>query len=628
MEFDRNKFASLDLETTGDEPAFGLQPWRVAQGRATIRCMSVAHYDEQGKMSVLGELDPDADQIVEWLRWVAQTNRTVIAWNAPFDISWLLAYGLADEVNAVRWWDGMLIWKHATCEPEYDIKGEKRKGYRLEDAVKEFYPQHAAFKGITNFHSTDPEELKALMVRNKMDAALTLRLAEQFFNMLNEQQQKAMTVEAASLVPVARANLTGLYANPERIAEQSVKLINTAEENLAKLREYGATPEILGSPSQLASLMYDAWGLPILKRTTTGKPSTDQETLFELAPSDERAQMIRDYREAGNLNTKFVGNIADSLAYNGDGYTRPAAKVYGTYSGRMTYSSKQGKGKTEVQTGFALHQMKNDRDIRSIIEPPPGYDIVEFDAANQEFRLMAILSGDETMLRLCMPGQDPHGYMGSQISRVNYDWLREANTDESHPEHKLAKQYRKVGKFANLAFQYRVGAKKATVTARVKHGLDVQEPFVKGVQRTYLNTYKKMKPYWSNSIRRCQLKGYAETLAGRRVQLKQNWNGPLGWSLESTSINFPIQGSGADQKYLAIACLKPALTKYGGFFYFELHDGIFFILPKDKSAHAVQEMKAVLNNLPYKKAWNFVSPIPLPWDCKIGSSWGNMKEVK
>lgn len=628
MEFDRSKYASLDLETTGDEDAFGLQPWRVAQDKATIRAMSVAHYGDDGKMVVKGELDPDADQIGEWLEWVAQTNRTVIAWNAPFDISWLLAYGLEKEVNAVRWWDGMLIWKHACCEPEYDIKGEKRKGYKLEDAVKEYYPQHVEFKKITDFHTTDPVELRRLLVRNKMDAAMTLRLGERFFKMLEPTQQKPMIIEAASLVPVAHANLHGLRANRERLAEQSTKLINTAEENLAKLREYGATPEILSSPKQLSILMYDAWGLPILKRTPSGLPSTDQETLFELAPSDERAQMIRDWREAGNLNTKFVGNIVESLAYNGDDYTRPAAKVFGTYSGRMTYSSKQGKGKAEVQTGFALHQMKNDKEIRSTIEPPPGFDIVEFDAANQEFRLMAILSGDETMLRLCMPGQDPHGYMGSRIGKSDYDWLREANGDESHPEHKLAKQHRKVGKFANLAFQYRVGSKKATVTARVKHGLDVQEPFVKNVQTTYLNTYKKMKPYWNNSIRKCQLKGYAETLAGRRVQLNQNWNGPLGWSLESTAINFPIQGTGADQKYLAIACLKPVLTKFGGFFYFELHDGIFFILPKDKSAQAVQEMKAVLSNLPYKKAWNFVPPIPLPWDCKIGSAWGNMKEVK
>jgi DNA polymerase I-like protein with 3'-5' exonuclease and polymerase domains len=464
MEFDRSKYAALDLETTGDEDAFGLQPWRVAQGRAVIRAMSVAHYGDDGKMVVEGELDPEPQQIAAWLEWVAQTNRTVIAWNTPFDVSWLLAYGLEELVNKVRWWDGMLIWKHATCEPEYDIKGEKRKGYRLEDAVKEYYPQHVEFKKITDFHTTDPAELNRLLVRNKMDAAMTLRLAEKFFNMLAPEQQKPMIIEAASLVPVAHANLRGLYANPQRIEEQTSALQATAADRLAKLEQYGATPEVLASPQQLASLMYDAWGLPIIKRTGSGQPSTDQETLFELAPSDERAQMIRDYREAVNLNKKFVGNIAESLAYNGDGFTHPSAKVFGTYSGRMTYSSKQGKGKSEVQTGFALHQMKNDRDIRSIIEPPPGYDIVEFDAANQEFRLMAILSGDETMLRLCMPGQDPHGYMGSRIGKSDYDWIREANGDESHPDHKLAKQHRKVGKFSNLAFQYRVGSKKATVT--------------------------------------------------------------------------------------------------------------------------------------------------------------------
>src|SRR5690349_14991680 len=117
MQFDRQKVIALDLETTGDDPDYALQPWRVSQGRARIRALSVAWYDEHNKMQVKGELDPTAEQIGALLDYAAQTNRTVIAWNTPFDLAWLLAYELREKVDALRWWDGMLLWKHAMCEP-------------------------------------------------------------------------------------------------------------------------------------------------------------------------------------------------------------------------------------------------------------------------------------------------------------------------------------------------------------------------------------------------------------------------------------------------------------------------------------------------------------------------------
>jgi DNA polymerase-1 len=624
MSFDRSKHIALDLETSGTDDRYGLQPWRVSTEDGWIKAMSVAYYDEHGKMQVSGILDPSADDIVEVFDEFR--GKRIVCWNAPFDISWLLAYGFEREVWDAPWLDAMLLWQHSEREPEYDKKGEQRRKWRLEDAVAKHYPAHVGFKGITDFHTTDPVLLQRLLIRNKMDAATTLRLAEKFWDVLSPEQRACATIEAASLPMVARANLCGLYADPEHLDRISVELEQKAAACLHELQKFGATPKILASPVQLASLLYDDWKLPVLSLTDSGNRSTSKEVLFELAPSDPRANLVKEYREAVNNRTKFVSNIADSLAYNGDGCSRPSARVYGTYSGRMTYSSSQGKGKQQVQTGFALHQMKRGEEFRSAILPPPGYRVVEFDAANQEFRLMALLSGDPKMLELCLPGQDPHGFMGSQIGRVGYDWLRESLHDKGE-DGKKAKQFRKVGKFANLSFQYRVGVQTATVTARVQHGLDVDVPFVAKTKGVYLRSYSKVEVYWSQSIQKARRLGYAETLGGRRVQLKGNWNGNRAWSMESTAINLPIQGTGADQKYLALACLKPVLTKFGGYFYFELHDGVFFIFPENNVMTAVQECKAVLNNLPYQKAWGFTPSIPLPWDCKVGDSWGQMEEV-
>jgi DNA polymerase I-like protein with 3'-5' exonuclease and polymerase domains len=626
MEFDRSKHIAVDLETTGDEDEFGLQPWRVAQGRATIRAMSTAWWDENGRPQVKGVLDPTREQIRELLQFASQTNKMLVGWNTPFDASWMLAYGLEQEVMACRWLDAQLLWKHAEREPEYDVKGQKRKGWALEDAVREYMPRHVGFKQITNFHTTDPEELQRLLHRNKMDALCTLKLAEIFWNMLVPTQQRCATIEAAAISPIAGANLRGLDTNVAQCAYLDQKLGVVAHERLLELANHGATPEILASPQQLAGLLYDKWGLPVLKLTGSGQRSTDKESLYELAPSDKRAQLVKDYREANNNRTKFVANIAASAIYNGDGYTHPTIRMYGTYTGRVVYSSTQGSGVKEVQTGFAIAQMNRIKEFRETIKAPDGFKLVEFDAAGQEYRLMAELSGDPVMRGLCEPGEDAHSYMGAQIGRVDYKDLRRAAKDDDAHDHDEAVKLRYGGKFANLSFSYRVGSKKATTEARVKYGMDVDELFVSKIKRTYMNSYRKVEEYWNDSIRLARRQGYAESLGGRRVQLKGNWNGKLQWQLESTAINFRIQATGADQKFLAIAMIKPILLKYGGYFYFELHDGIYMILPDDKWQQAVAEIQVVLNSLPYQKAWGDTFSVPLPWDCKVGDSWGSLRE--
>jgi len=133
--------------------------------------------------------------------------------------------------------------------------------------------------------------------------------------------------------------------------------------------------------------------------------------------------------------------------------------------------------------------------------------------------------------------------------------------------------------------------------------------------------------YWIKQIAKAQRLGYVETLAGRRVQLGFDWPSKLKWSYESTSINFPIQGVGADQKYLAIMVAGNYLPKVGGRVAFELHDGLFFYIPKAHSQRAVHELRAILSNLPYEKAWGVSLPIAFPVDAKIGHSWGDLKEV-
>lgn len=900
--WDDSKYIAFDFETSGELPEYALQPWRVKQGNAwvtslaTVRKAPTSLVIEGGLTG--GSIDRVRRDTSKFLTYAIEHNLTVVGWNVAFDISWLLAYGFEREVNQLKFLDGMLLWKHLVVEPEYDIDRHKKRSYSLKAAVAEILPQFAGYESDVDFHATDPVSLAKLQKYNEQDTMFTLRLTRHFYNELAKEPQrlKAALIEADCLPLVAKANLEGMLVDVPTTETLGNKLVQVAEDMLTRLAPHGVNEKVVRSPKQLSKLMFEDWGLPVLKQNVSARTgnvtdSTDKEVLHELSFTDPRAAEIRLYREALGNKTKFVDAPLKSVDYNADGRTHPLAMVFGTYTSRMTYASKQGRNKDERQIGFALHQMKRGKDFRSIVVAPPGYTLMEFDASGQEVRWMAIASGDENMLQMCMPGEDSHTFMGAAIGHVPYPELRTslsagdagakslrqlgkvANlsciaasnrvlTDRGYvpivhvtpqdrvwdgvewvrhggvvyqgrkhviqhqgitltPDHRVltlhgwrsaqactaapttlasghcwsairsmdgyrtritsiaiqgklslylwaretgsrvrsavrkkpvmsrlfhnqnnrkqrsdghiprhhftqakaavqrsicavhksytsglqilrsagyhlllrfadsdgtvrfdpslrrgnrAIDYRQDRQYARLLSgeytvshtsttmpkpqavpkkekvydildcgprhrfvvegvivhncQYRTSAKKLKSVARVQYGIPMELPEAEKVHAAYQATYPGVPDYWRNQIAMTKRLGYVETFAGRRVQVVGNWRGPKGWSMESTSINYRIQGTGGDQKYLALSVLRPYITRIGAVFAWELHDGIYLYVPDAMVERAATEIPYLLANLPYKKAWGFTPPIPLPWDCKFGKSWGELKEWK
>lgn len=626
MTIDFTKFLALDVETRGEEELFGLQPWRAADYRAEVTSYAIAWFDPVDGTTQTRVIDkPSREKLHHLLAFGKKAGYTFVTWNGAFDAAWPMALGLRHEVSDLHWVDVQLLWKHATSMPAY--KNQARKEYDLKSAVREFFPQFAGYEDGIDFQSDDPEVVKRRLQYNTMDAVFTLRLLRKFHGMLAPEQWRQAMIEARSIPLVAGANVDGLAIDQEKINALDVKLGQEAALLLADLTgEPGVTVEALNSPAQLSKILFDVWNLPVLKATDSGGRSTDKEVLHELSFIDPRAQKVRSYRETIGNRGKFVTNIKESLAYNGDERVRPQARIYGTYTGRMTYSSTMGKNKGEVQTGFALHQMKRDKLYRSPVIPPPGFKLAEFDFAGQEYRWMAVMSKDPTMLALCAPGEDPHGYMGAQIAGEQYADLVAAVKAEVPG----AKDKRQLGKVGNLSCQYRVSAPKLLTVARLPpYNLDMEISTATLIHAAHRQTYQMVPVYWANQIQLGRQQGYIATLGGRRVKLPNLWHDKaVRWSLESTCINFPIQGVGADQKYLALAVLRDYLPRIGGRFYFELHDGLFLLLPEHNAHDEARKIRTLLSNLPYERAWGVKLPIQFPVDAKVGPSWGALKELE
>lgn len=286
----------------------------------------------------------------------------------------------------------------------------------------------------------------------------------------------------------------------------------------------------------------------------------------------------------------------------------------------------------EVRIGIALHQVPRDPKIRTLIVPPEGYMLVEWDFSGQEVRWMACYSQDWNMLNVfnsAPPYDDLHGFMGARLGNQNFeDLIAHLRHEAAQETFKVAKNNRYLGKFANLSLQYRCSANTLKRKARIDYGIPMVDMEAQRVKYVYENTYTGIPQYWKDQISIAKAQGFVETFAGSRYRFPADaWTSHNNWASSSTAINFPIQGVGANQKELAMKYLKPWWEKVYGFYAFDLHDGIYSFLPEKHALEMALEAREMLNNLPYEKEWGYHPIVPFPVDCKIGYNWGDLKEV-
>lgn len=608
------KLCGFDLETPSDDPSWGLQPWRARTDGATIK--SVAMYREDAGQLV--QQMPTKEFLKQFLESSARQGITLVGWNLLFDIAWLHAIGLTKEVNACTWMDAMLLLKRVDGWKNRELGG---KGYGLKTEVARRWPEHADYglgEDVTKVPQTE-EEWKRLLDYNLLDAKFTTLLAMEYLEQLSPEEQRAARQEALGLAPVALSSINGIHVSLGALELLHNDVLLRREKAEADLN---VPADVVASPKKLAKLLYEDWGFGVVNTTPKGVPSTDKEALLTLEleyPDDPRLRALLDVRKCSTQQAKFVDAVLASVKYHGESITRPSPILSGTYSGRLTYGSNQGKGKAQIQTGIALHQWERGKAARSILTAPEEFIIAEFDASGQEMRLMADASQDEMMLKLFNDGIDGHAYMGAQIEGKEWQWV--SGEQDKDPE---AKRIRNLGKFANLSLQYRISADSIRVRALTQYGLNIGAAKAQKIKDTYLKTYPGVPRFWKSAVRIAAKNGFAETRGHRRIRL-HNLN---IYEQQQTAINFPIQGTGADMKTLAIAVLR---TEFNDdvMYAWDLHDALFLYIRDDsRTMETVKRIRKKLDALPYLMAWGWTPSVSLPWDVKCGKSWGSLKGVK
>lgn len=593
------KVIVIDIETESDIDGGALMPWR---DDFRIKSFGIGTGSKQKAVR-----HPSAHQITRALKQIIRQDAYVGGWNLRFDFGVMFAMGVDP---AVLWQlkplDGMLLWKrttwmHRAYEKEFFDKGNQLLSYGLKRYVAEHWPDYADYADL-GFDS-----IKYL----KYDVKFTAQAISNEMKKLPEYEWRSFEQECQSITPLAESWVRGMLI--DKFSLDALRKDKTKQLN-SQLAKVNVTKDVLTSPKKLGELLFDEWGLVSTVKTKGGARSTAKGVLLHLALDDERARHLQLAKAASTTLSKFAKGTEEAMEFNDSDYVYPCPRLAGTYTGRLTYNSKTLK----YPTGVALHQWQSDPLVRALFECPEGYSLLEADASGQEMRIMADASDDETMIDMFNTGKDGHSLTGARLSRIPYREIVE------HKEGKH-KNIRKAGKLCNLSLQFRTSPATFRERAFVQHGMVMTEGEARHNIRAYHSLFPGVKQFHKDAIAEGRRMGYAITRGGRKVRL-ENYNRSRKWRLDSTAINFPIQGTGADMRHAALSQLRHMMVSGLIKFAWDLHDGLFFYVPTEQAEDIALDIRSQLNKIDYGQ-WGWTPAVPLTWDVAIGPSWDKLEEV-
>lgn len=630
------EISSFDVETAATDPRHqaygGLEPWRLAHRTVHITSASVCRPDNSVWSAHRQRMGDGAFEMAlrDMVLWMA--GRVVYAHFAVFDVAWVIGdiRGTRDgpippSVRAVKWYDTVLLTKWLVNGQKTDLAVAKKEfNFQLATIVLNFMGDHPLQQ---EFLRMKAEKVQPGMDpywerRNEMDVIMTRAIAEKFEDKLPPNCRNGYSTEAKNIVPAANAWLKGIKVNQEKL--QRVESAYDTEQKQI-IADTKLSPSVITSPKQLSYLLFQQLGLKPESTTPTGNPSTAADDIKVIAYKLNQGgneelggllnRIIR-YKTIATLRSKYVNGCKNALSHTGDGYIYGAPRIFGTYTGRFTYSSKT---LDEWQTSLALHQIpRKAKEIRDLLEPPDGYVVYEADSSGQESRLMATRAKDSNLIMIFNNGMDLHSMTASFILGMEYDDLHGLYKAGD----KVAIENRQFGKLTNLSGNYRIGANALSKKAFEEYDLILTPDRTWYFLDVFKKRYRGIPIYWDQSIKLAKANGYAETFGGRRYKIN-DWSSGKTWVSESSALMLPIQGSGASQKNIAIAEIYENVPEAD--FALDLHDATFNWVPIETKDRIKRDLDEVLDNIDYSRYWGFVPPIKLPFESHMGNSFADVK---
>ena len=347
----------------------------------------------------------------------------------------------------------------------------------------------------------------------------------------------------------------------------------------------------LNSPKQLGEMLFDKMGLPAPKKTQRGY-STSAEVLENLAAGHEVCAKILEYRRYQKLESTYI----DSLLNLQDA----AGRIHSRFDQVATATGRISSAEPNLQNIPVRTELG--RQIRRAFIARPGCVLVDADYSQIELRVLAHMSGDETMIEAFREGQDIHARTAAEVYGV--------------PLEQVTHEMRSASKAVNFGIVY--GISDFTLARNISVSRKEAREFIE----RYFERYPGVKRYMDAAVAEGREKGYVTTLMGRRRYLPElasaNFN--LRSFGERCAMNSPIQGTAADIIKLAMIRVADALRK-GGYkarLILQVHDELIVEAPEDEQ----ERVRALLKDCMEGVA---ALAVPLKTDISVGRDWRECK---
>ncbi len=423
------------------------------------------------------------------------------------------------------------------------------------------------------------------------DADFTLQLHHLLFPQVESDPDLLhiyqLEVQVSRVLAIMERN--GVRLDAEVLAVQSQDLGRQLVELEHKAHELAGQSFNLNSPKQLGQILFEKMGLPVVRKTAGGAPSTDEEVLSTLAQDYPLPQTLLEYRGLAKLKSTYTDKLP-RLIDSGTGRLHTSYSQSSAVTGRLA-SSEPNLQNIPVRTAAG-------RRVRTAFVADPGCLILSADYSQIELRVMAHIADEAQLQAAFARGEDIHRATAAEVFGVALE--------------DVSAEQRRAAKAINFGLMYGMSA----------FGLAANLGITREAAQVYMDRYFDRYPgvgrYMERIRELAREQGYVETVFGRRLWLPEirGGSGPRRKAAERAAINAPMQGTAADLIKKAMVVVQDWLAAEGcrSRLILQVHDELILEVPNDERELMTQRVPELMCGVADLR-------VPLVADVGSGPNW-------
>lgn len=577
---DAAALTAFDTETTALDPmiarlvglSFSIEPGKAAY-------LPVAHRGPD-----MPEQLPIDDVLARLKPWLESADRKKVGQHLKYDAQVLANYGI--ELNGIE---------HDTLLESYVL--ESHRTHDMDSlalrhlGVKTIKYEDVAGKGAKQI-GFDEVALEQAAAYAAEDADITLQLHQALYPQVAREaglERVYRDIEMPVSLVLRKMERTGVLIDDALLQAQSTEIATRLIELEGQAYELAGGEFNLGSPKQIGQIFFEKLQLPVVKKTPSGAPSTDEEVLQKLAEDYPLPKLLLEHRGLSKLKSTYTDKLPRMV--------NPATgRVHTNYAQAVAVTGRLASNDPNLQN--IPVRTAEGRRIREAFIASPGHRIVSADYSQIELRIMAHISGDASLLRAFAQGEDIHRATAAEVFGVT---PLEVNSDQ-----------RRIAKVINFGLIYGMSA------FGLASNLGITRDAAKLYIDRYFTRYPGVAQYMEDTRTAAKDKGYVETVFGRRLWLPEinGGNGPRRQAAERAAINAPMQGTAADLIKLSMIAVDDWLTRdrLASRMIMQVHDELVLEVPDD-------ELSLVREKLPEMMCGVAKLKVPLVAEVGAGANW-------